>query len=108
MKCGPLSITLSDIYMAKMDKDIVEKPQPKFYKCYVDDIINCPKKNQVDLLFNDLVNYHQSIDLTLELNPKRFLSINIEFQNGILSGHCKEIKLPTPWNSKMPKCIIVM
>ena len=52
MKCGPLSITLSDIYMAKMDKDIVEKPQPKFYKCYVDDIINCPKKNQVDLLFN--------------------------------------------------------
>ena len=57
--------------MAKMDKDIVEKPQPKFYKCYVDDIINCPKKNQVDLLFNDLVNYHQNIDLTFRTKPKK-------------------------------------
>ena len=57
--------------MAKMDKDIVEKRQPKFYKCYVDDIINCPKKNQVDLLFNDLVNYHQNIDLTFRTKPKK-------------------------------------
>ena len=57
--------------MAKMDKDIVEKPQPKFYKCCVDDIINCPKKNQVDLLFNDLVNYHQNIDLTFRTKPKK-------------------------------------
>ena len=54
-----------------MNKDIVEKPQPKFYKCYVDDIINCPKKNQVDLLFNDLVNYHQNIDLTFRTKPKK-------------------------------------
>ena len=54
-----------------MDKDIVEKPQPKFYKCYVDDIINCPKKNQVDPLFNDLVNYHQNIDLTFRTKPKK-------------------------------------
>ena len=54
-----------------MDKDIVEKRQPKFYKCYVDDIINCPKKNQVDLLFNDLVNYHQNIDLTFRTKPKK-------------------------------------
>ena len=57
--------------MAKMNKDIVEKLQPKFYKCYVDDIINCPKKNQVDLLFNDLVNYHQNIDLTFRTKPKK-------------------------------------
>ena len=25
--------------MAKMEDDIVEKPQPTFYKCYADDII---------------------------------------------------------------------
>ena len=36
----PLSVTLSDIYMAKMEDDIVEKYQPKFYKRYVDDIIS--------------------------------------------------------------------
>ena len=36
----PLSVTLSYIYMAKMEDDIVEKYQLKFYKRYVDDIIN--------------------------------------------------------------------
>ena len=81
---GPLSVILSDIYMAKMEDDVVEKYQPKFYKRYVDDIINHRKKNQVDLLLNDLYNYHQNIKLTLELTPKRFLDTNLEFQNGIL------------------------
>ena len=51
---------ISDIYMAKMEEDVVEKYQPKFYKRYEDDIINRRKKNQVDLLFNDLNNYHQN------------------------------------------------
>ena len=63
------------------------------------------KKNKVDLLFNDLNNYHQSIKLTLELNPKRFLDTNLEFENRILitSVYHKETKLPTPRNSKIPK-----
>ena len=102
---GPLSVTLSDIYMSKMEDDVVEKYQPKFYKRYVDDIIYRRKKNQVDLLFNDLNNYHQNIKLTLELHPKRFLDINLEFQNGILktSVHLKETKWPTSWNSKIAK-----
>ena len=51
---GPLSVTLSDIYMSKMEDDVVEKYQPKFYKRYVDDIINRRKENQADLLFNNL------------------------------------------------------
>ena len=34
---GPLSVTLSDFYMAKMEDAIVEKHQPKFYKHYVGD-----------------------------------------------------------------------
>ena len=79
-----LVLNLSYIYMAKMEDDVVEKYQPKFYKRYVDDIINRCKKNQVDLLLNDLHNYHQNIKLTLELKPKRFLDTNLEFQNGIL------------------------
>ena len=36
---GRLSVTLSDIYVANMEDDIVEKYQPTFYKRYVDDII---------------------------------------------------------------------
>ena len=107
---GPLSVILSNIYMAKMEDDVVEKYQPKFYKRYVDDIINRCKKNQVDLLLNDLHNYHQNIKLTLELKPKRFLDTNLEFQNGILITwvHRNETKLPTPWNSKIPKKYNVM
>ena len=62
----PLSVTLYDVYMAKMEDDVVEKYQPKFYKRYVDDIINRRKENQADLLFNNLNNYHQNIKLTLE------------------------------------------
>ena len=94
---GSLSVSLSDIYMAKMEDD-VEKYQNTFYKRYVDDIINRRKKNQVDILFNDFNNYHQNIKLTLELTPKRVLDTNLEFQNGILitSVHRKESKLPTP------------
>ena len=102
---GSLSVTLSDIYKAKMEDDIVEKHQPKFYKRYVDDIINLCKKNEVDLLFNDLNNCYQNIKLTLEVNPERFSDTNLEFQIGILitSVHHKETKLPTPWYSKIPK-----
>ena len=56
-------------------------------------------------MFNDVNNYHPKINLTLELNPKRFLDSNLEIENGILitSTHRKETKLPTPWNSKIPK-----
>ena len=72
---------------------------------YVDDINNRHKKNQVDLLSNDSHNYHPNINLTRELNPKRFLDTNLEFENGIFitSFHHKETKLLTPWNSKIPK-----
>ena len=43
--------------------------------------------------------------LTLEINPRRFLNTNLEFENGILitSVHRKETKLPTLWKSKIPK-----
>ena len=49
---GPLSATLSDIYMAKMEDGVVEKYQSKFYKRYVDDIINRCKKNEVEMFFS--------------------------------------------------------
>ena len=68
-------------------------------------MINRRKKNQVDLLLGDLINYHQNIKLTLEVNPKRFLDTKLELQNGILitSVHRKETKLSTSWDSKIPK-----
>ena len=88
-----------------MKDDIVETHQFNFYKRYVDDIINRCKKNQVDLSFNDLNNYHHNIKLTLELNRKRLLNTKLGFQNWklITSIYHKEAKLPTSWNSKTLK-----
>ena len=64
-----------------MKDDIVESHQLKLFKRYVDDIINRCKKNQVDLSFNYLNNYHHNITLTLELNRKSLLNTKLGFQN---------------------------
>ena len=37
---GPLSVTFSDIYMTKMERDVVRPFNPIFYRRYVDDIYN--------------------------------------------------------------------
>ena len=44
---GPLSVTLSDVYMSKMEDRIVGKHQPKVYKHYVDDTINRHKNSYI-------------------------------------------------------------
>ena len=35
---GPLSVTLSDIYMVRMEKDVIIQSKPIFYHTFVDDI----------------------------------------------------------------------
>ena len=47
----PLSVTLSDIWMFKMENNTVITYKPMFYKRYVYDIINRRKKDEEDLLF---------------------------------------------------------
>ena len=49
-----LYVTLSDIWIAKMENNIVTPHKPIFYKRYVDDIINRSKKHEEDLLFKKL------------------------------------------------------
>ena len=44
----PLSVTLSDIYMIKMESEIVIPQKPQFYRCYIDDISNRRKKFKHD------------------------------------------------------------
>ena len=76
---GPLSVILSDIFMMKMENDVVKPTKPSFYKRYVDDIINRRKKNTIDELFNKLNSYHQNINLTIETDPTKFLDTEIIF-----------------------------
>ena len=58
---GPLSVTLSDIHMMRMETDVVVPIRPIFYKRYVDDIYNRRQKNTCDVLYNAINNYHPKI-----------------------------------------------
>ena len=48
---GPLSVTFSDIFMIKMENDIVIPMKPIFYRRHVEDIYSRRKKNIEDSLF---------------------------------------------------------
>ena len=101
---GPISVVLSDIYVCKMEEDIVAPSKPLFYKRYVDDTYVIRKKNETDELYNALNSYHQNIKLTLELNPTKFLDTKIIRSNGKITTQVynKMKKLPVHWTSKIP------
>ena len=102
---GPLSVTFSDIFMVKMENEIVSPLRPMFYRRYVDDIFNRRKKDSEDILFNNLNNYHRKIKMTIEIQPSKFLDTKLNCVNGIYETmvYRKENKLPPHWSSKIPK-----
>ena len=59
---GPICIVFSDIYVSKMEEDIVAPMKPHFYKRYVDDTYIWRKKNEPDILFEKLNSYHPNIN----------------------------------------------
>ena len=101
---GFLSLTL-DIWMVKMENNIVIPHQPIFYKSCVDNITNRRKKHEEDLLFKKVNNYQPKIKLIIEINPTKSLDTEIIILNNevVTSAHRKESKLPVPWESKVPK-----
>ena len=50
-------------------------------------------------------NYHQNINLTIEINPKKLLDTQVILKNGKLEivVYRKSTKLPVPWSSNIPK-----
>ena len=48
---SPLNVIFSDILLSKTENEVVNPSKPKFYKRFVDDIINRRTKNQPDDLF---------------------------------------------------------
>jgi len=91
--------------MVKLENDIVVPLKPKFYRRYVDDIYNRRKKNTEDILFKELNSYHPNINLTVEINPTKFLDTKLICVNGVYKTmvNRKETKLPIHWSSKIPK-----
>ena len=74
---GLISLVFSDIYLWKLEADIVIPANPVFYKRYMDDIYVRRKKHGIDKLFLDLNSYHENIKLTLETNAGKFLDTKI-------------------------------
>ena len=103
---GPLSVIFSDIYMTKTEQEVAKLTNPRFYERFVDDIISNKKKDQPDLLFQNLNNHHPNIKYTIETMPQKFLDRKIIYDDNQIKTkvHRNERKLPVHWISKIPKC----
>ena len=102
---GPLSVTLSDIHMTRTENNVVGPEKPLFYRRFVDDIINRRKKNEHDIIFENLNKYHPKINLTMEVNLCKFLDTKIINNKGNITAEVfrKTSKLPVHWSSTVPK-----
>ena len=77
----PLSVTFSDTYMVKIEKDIVIPSKPIFYRRFADDT-NSRRKIGDNALSNRLNKYHPNIKLTIELNASKSLDTKFTITNG--------------------------
>ena len=86
-------------------EEVVKPTNPSFYKRFVDDIISKKKKDQPDLLFENLNNHHPNIKYTIETMPQKFLDTKIIYEDNQIKTkvHRNERKLPVHWTSKIPK-----
>jgi len=70
---NPLSPTLANIFICKLEEDVVTPHNFPFYDWYVDDCFTKRKTNAPNNLLEKLNNYHPIIKFTVEENPDHFL-----------------------------------
>ena len=101
---NPLSPVLANIFMCKLENDIIPLHTPKVYKRYVDDCFSTRKKNQPDHLLESLNSYHDNIVFTVEENPNHFLDTAFTYNGNSFerSVFQKPGKLPVHWSSQTP------
>lgn len=107
--CGmgnPLSPVLANIFMAKLEADVVAPHQTAFYDRYVDDCFSKKVKDKPDELLEKLNKYHPNITFTAEENPDHFLDTSFKYhaQNQKFESRVyqKPGKFPTHWKSQIP------
>ena len=100
---GPVSVVFSDIFMCKMEEDVVVPAKLMFYKRYIDDIYIGRKENVNDELFQNWNCYHTNIKLTLEENPRKFVDTKIIRKSNTISTQVfrKLTKFSVHWSSKI-------
>ena len=102
--CGTIFVVFSDMYICKMEFDVVVTAKPLFYKRYVDDTYVRRMKNIRDMLFEDLNSYHQNIKLTVEMNLSKLLDTELIREKGSILTQVfnKPHEFPVHWNFKIP------
>ena len=81
---GLLSVTFSNIYLTKLEKDWVKALKPKFYRRFMDDVISRQPKNTHNSLFGNLNNYHEKIKFTFKSNPQKVVDTWLLLKNDIM------------------------
>ena len=101
---SPLSPTLANIFMCKLEADVVTPLNLPFYNRYVDDCCTKRKANAPDILLENLDSYHPNIKFTVEETPDHFLDTAFTHQEGnfITKVHQKPGKLQVHWKSAIP------
>ena len=101
---GSISVVFSNIFMCKMEIDVIVPSKPIFCKPYVNDTNMRIKKNDVDKLFEKRNSYIENRKLTLEVNPTKSLDTELVRENGEITMQVfsKSTKLPVHWSSKIP------
>ena len=101
---GPISVVFADIYMCKMEDDVVAPIKPIFYKRYVEDTYVRRKRNTKDELFENLNTYHDNIKLTIEENLTKLLGTEIVRHKpaNITKAYTRSKKFTDHWSSKIP------
>ena len=86
-------------------EEVVKLTNPSFYKRFVDDIISKEKKDQLDLLFENLNNHHPNVKCTIETMPQKFLDTKIIYEDNQVKTkiHRDGRKLPAHLTLKIPK-----
>ena len=97
---GPISVVFPDIYVSKVEEDIVAPMKPHFYKRDTDDTYIRRKKNKPDSLSEKL---NSNIIFTIEKNPTKFLDTEIIQRRSEIETEVynKPKKLPVHWSSKI-------
>ena len=80
--------------MTKIEHKVVNPS--KFYKRFVDDIINRRNKSEPDDLLQKLNNNHPKMKYTVEIRPEIFLDKKIVYSNDVITTEVKrnDRKLP--------------
>ena len=65
----PLSVTLCDIYLAKLEIDKIKPRRPLFYNPFLDVVKKRRRKNIPYLLLTSLKNYNPNTNVTIGITP---------------------------------------